>query len=244
MDETKMPFTEHLEELRRRLIICLIALGGGFGVSYIFSKRIYEFLAKPLTDLLPEQSSMIFTGLTEAFLTYIKVSLLAGLFLASPVILFQIWKFIAPGLYPNEKRYAIPFVFFSTIFFVGGGLFGYYLVFPWGFRFLIGFASDSIRAMPSMREFLSLSAKLVIAFGVIFELPVFSLFLARIGVISAESMARFRKYAILIIFVAAAAITPPDIITQLMMAGPLIVLYELSILVARIFQRRDRKLEG
>ncbi len=236
--DQKMPFTEHLEELRHRLIVCFIAVGIGFVFCYFFAKQIFEILMRPLLQVLPPEESLIFTALPEAFFTYLKVSLLAGIGLASPVIIYQFWRFIAPGLYHRERRALLPIVLFSTFFFVGGALFGYFVVFPFGFKFFIGFASDNIRAMPSIREYLKFAAKLLFAFGFIFELPLFTFFLARLGLVNAEMLRSKQKYSILVIFMLAAILTPPDIVTQVMMAGPLLLLYELSIWIAKIFGRK------
>ncbi|UCE84535.1 MAG: twin-arginine translocase subunit TatC [Deltaproteobacteria bacterium] len=238
-----MPFTEHLEELRRRLIICFVAVGVGFVICYFFSKQLFEILMRPLLQVMPPEESLIFTALPEAFFTYLKVALLAGIGLASPVIIYQFWRFIAPGLYHKERRALMPIVLFSTFFFVGGALFGYFVVFPFGFKFFIGFASDNIRAMPSIREYLKFAAKLLFAFGFIFELPLFTFFLARLGLVNAELLRSKQKYAILVIFMLAAILTPPDIVTQVMMAGPLLILYELSIWIAKVFGRKPLDLE-
>ena len=239
MSEEKLPFIAHLEELRKSLIICAVAVGIGFVISYFFSERIFEILMKPLLEVLPSSSSLIFTGLTEAFFTYLKVSFLAGIFVASPVILYQIWSFIAPGLYETEKKHAYPFVIFSTIFFAGGALFGYFMVFPFGFKFFMSFASDVIHPLPSIKEYLSLSTKLLFAFGIVFELPLFILFLSMIGVVNAKMLSSQRKYALVIAFVFSAVLTPPDVVTQLMMAGPVFLLYELSIWVVRAIEKKE-----
>ncbi len=237
-EEEKLPFTDHLEELRRRLIISVIAIAVGFIVSYFFSKQLFEILMKPLIVSLPPKSTLIFTSLPEAFFTYLKVSLLSGIFLASPVVLYEMWAFISPGLYKHEKRYVVPFVLFSSIFFIGGALFGYFVVFPFGFKFFLGFATDYIRPMPTIKEYFGFCAKLLFAFGVIFELPLLVLFLSRIGIVNEKMLRKQRKYAILLVFVASAILTPPDVMTQLMMAGPLLALYEISIWVAKVFGRK------
>jgi len=241
--DSKMPFTEHLEELRRRLIICFVAVGIGFVISYFFAKQIFEILMRPLIKAMPPGEGLIFTALPEAFITYLKVALLTGIGLASPVIIYQFWRFLAPGLYNRERRALFPIVLFSTVFFLGGGLFGYFVVFPFGFKFFIGFASDSIRALPSIREYLKFASKLLFAFGIIFELPLFAFFLARLGLVTAEMLRKKRKYAILIIFMLAAILTPPDVVTQVMMAGPLLVLYEVSIVLAKIVGKKREEEE-
>jgi len=238
VEEGKQTFLEHLEELRRRLIHSLVAVGVAFVICYIFSKDIFSLLMIPLKENLPPDSSMIFTSLPEAFFTYLKVALLAGIFLASPYVLYQIWLFVAPALYSHEKRYVVPFIFFATLFFVGGAAFGYFVVFPYGFKFFLSFATDFIKPAPKIKEYLSFCSTLLLAFGLVFELPVFIFFLAKLGIVDAKTLARHRKYAILIIFTAAAIFTPPDVATQIMMGAPLVILYEMSIWVARIFGKR------
>ncbi|MBN2333800.1 MAG: twin-arginine translocase subunit TatC [Deltaproteobacteria bacterium] len=235
-----MTLTEHLEELRRRLIACFVAVGLAFCGTYYFAKDLFQLLMAPLLAVMPPDQGLIFTGLPEAFFTYLKVALVAAFFIAAPVILYEIWKFVAPGLYSEEKKYILPFVFFSTVFFAGGAMFGYYVVFPFGFRFFVGFATDFIRPLPSVKEYFAFATRMLFAFGVVFELPVFSLFLARIGVINAAMLVRQRKYAFLGVFVISAILTPPDVLSQLMMAGPLMILYEISIIVARIFGKKEK----
>lgn len=233
-----MQLTDHLEELRRRLIFVSVAIAVGTVGSYYFSEDLFRILMAPLLVAMPTDGSLIFTGLTETFFTYLKISLLAGFFIASPVVIFQIWRFSAPGLYAREKRYVFPFVFSATLFFVGGALFGYFVVFPFGFKFFMGFATDFIRPMPSVKEYFSFAVRMLFAFGVVFELPVVTAFLALFGLIRAQTLASKRKYAVLGAFVVAAVLTPPDIVSQLMMAGPIIILYEISIIVARICGRK------
>jgi sec-independent protein translocase protein TatC len=239
-DINKMPFTQHLQELRKRLVICAAAVFVGFLVSYAFKEQLFEVLMIPWIRALPAgEGKLIYTAPHEAFFTYMKVAFLAGLGLATPVILFQIWRFIAPGLYDNEKRYLIPVVFFSAFFFIGGALFGYFFVFPVGFKFFTSFATDTITPMVSTREFLKFSSRILFAFGFVFELPVFTFFLARLGLVSSHFLKRQRKIAVVLIFVIAAMLTPgPDIFSQLLMAGPLLILYELSIWIAYFFGRK------
>lgn len=234
-----MTLTEHLEELRRRLIVCAVAVGLAFCVTYYFSKDLFRLLMAPLLAVMPPEHGLIFTGLPEAFFTYLKVALVAAIFASAPVILYEIWRFVAPGLYSREKKYILPFVLLSTIFFVGGALFGYYVVFPYGFSFFVGFATDFIRPMPSVKEYFSFASRMLFAFGVVFELPVFTMFLSRIGLINYKMLTRQRKYAFLAVFVVSAILTPPDVMSQLMMAGPLLILYEISIIVARIFGKKQ-----
>jgi sec-independent protein translocase protein TatC len=239
MDE-KQPFLAHLEELRRRLITCAIAIGIGFVISYFFSKQLFSLLVLPLVKVLPADSQLIFTSLPEMFITYIKVSLVAGIILAIPVIFYELWMFIVPALYQKEKRYLIPFVLFSSILFILGALFGYLVVFPYGFKFFISFATEDIQALPSVKQYFSFAIRLLLAFGLVFEMPVVVLFLARIGLITPDAMKRFRKFAILCSFILAAILTPPDVATQIMMALPIIILYELSILISKgVYRKKE-----
>ena len=239
MDE-KQPFLAHLEELRRRLITCAIAIGIGFVISYFFSKQLFSLLVLPLVKVLPADSQLIFTSLPEMFITYIKVSLVAGIILAIPVIFYELWMFIVPALYQKEKRYLVPFVMFSSILFILGTLFGYLIVFPYGFKFFISFATEDIQALPSVKQYFSFAIRLLLAFGLVFEMPVVVLFLARIGLITPDAMKRFRKFAILCSFILAAILTPPDVATQIMMALPIIILYELSILISKgVYRKKE-----
>lgn len=240
MDEKKLPLTSHLAELRKRLILSFVSVGVGFIVCYAFSQNLFDLLSRPLLKMMPSGSTLIFTSVAEAFFTYMKVAFIAGLMLASPFVLFQIWAFVAPGLYRHEKRYVIPFVTAGSFFFILGILFAYFIAIPVGFRFLLGYATDFIKPMPSMKEYLSFSIKFLLAFGLVFEFPVVLVLLARIGVVDANMMARHRKYAILLIFIFAAVMTPPDIISQLLMAIPLMGLYELSILLSKIFGKKPK----
>lgn len=241
----KMPFTAHLTELRRRLIICFIAIGIGFGVCYYFSKPIFRVMMLPLLDVLPEGERLIYTGLPEAFFTYLKVGFWGGVILSLPVIFHQLWNFVAPGLYRHERRLVVPFVFFATLLFVVGGFFGYFVVFPFGFKFFMGFSDDTIRALPSVQQYFSLALKLLLGFGVIFELPLIMVFLGKMGLVNAGFLARGRKFAVLLIFVVAAILTPPDVISQILMALPLLVLYEISIVLVRMIgKKKEQKAEA
>ena len=239
MDEKKLPLTTHLQELRKRLILSFIAVGGGFALCYAFAEKIFDILAAPLLKMMPTGGSLIFTSVAEAFFTYMKVAFISGLILASPFVLYQIWAFVAPGLYRHEKKYVVPFVLAGSFFFAIGILFAYYVALPIGFKFLLGFATDFIKPLPSMKEYLSFSIKFLLAFGLVFEFPVVLVLLARIGVVDAKTLARQRKYAILLIFIFAAIITPPDIISQVIVALPMIGLYELSILLSKLFGKKS-----
>jgi sec-independent protein translocase protein TatC len=241
MKDEKQPFMGHLEELRRRLVVCAIAIGIGFVISYIFSKQLFSLLILPLTKVLPAESSLIFTSLPEMFIAYIKVALIAAIILAIPIIFYELWMFLAPALYQGEKRYLIPFVSFSSILFVAGSLFGYLVVFPYGFQFFLSFATEDIQALPSVKQYFSFAIRLLLAFGLVFELPVVAFFMTKIGLINPESMKRFRKFAILCSFIVSAILTPPDVATQIMMALPLIVLYEVSIIISRGAHRKKKE---
>jgi sec-independent protein translocase protein TatC len=245
MDEgEKQPFLSHLEELRKRLVAISIGVGVAFVICYIFSERLFQYLILPLKTVLPKGDRLIFTNLPEMFITYLKVSLIAGILLAAPFIFYELWLFIAPGLYQREKKYVIPFVLFSTILFVGGSLFGYFVVFPFGFKFFLGFSNEYVKALPSVKQYFSFSIKLLFAFGIVFELPVVVFFLTKIGLVTADFLKKQRKYAILLTFVIAAILTPPDVATQCMMAGPLIVLYEISILISKMAGRKKQDEEA
>jgi sec-independent protein translocase protein TatC len=239
--DAKSPFTEHLGELRDRLIRSFIAVGVGFAASYAFKEKLFQILTAPLVNAMEASGNarMIFTGLPEAFFTYLKVSLLAGIVVATPVLFYEFWMFVSPGLYRNEKKYLLPIVLLSVFFFALGSSFGYFIVFPYGFQFFLGFATDTIQAMPSMKEYLSFASKMLLAFGFVFELPLVLTFMARMGLVTVPFLKKNRKYAVLLFFVGAALITPPDVITQVMMALPLMVLYEISILGAKIFGKKS-----
>ena len=230
--DDKQPFMGHLEELRKRLIACAIAIGAGFAVSYFFAEELFQILIAPLRAVLPEGDRLIFTALPEMFFTYLKVAFISGIMLVAPYIFYQLWLFIAPGLYKNEKKYVIPFVIISTLLFVGGALFGYFVVFPFGFKFFISFTNEYVKALPSVKQYFGFAVKLLFAFGIVFELPVVIFFLTKMGVVTPALLRKNRKYAILMTFIVAAILTPPDVITQCMMAGPLIILYEIGILVS------------
>jgi len=237
--EEKMPFTFHLDELRKRLIRILIAVGIGFVACWYLREWLFQVITAPLVRVLPQNSHMIYTSLPEAFFNYMKISFYASLFLTSPFTLYQLWKFVSPGLYPTEKKYVAPFVISSTILFIGGVLFGYYLALPPAYSFFVEFSSDFLKPMFSLKEYLSLSLKLLLAFGLSFELPVFIFFMAKIGIVSSKTLAKQRRYAILVIFVAAAILTPsPDAVTQIIMAIPLMILYEFSIFIARFAEKK------
>lgn len=241
MEDEKLPFTQHLEELRKRLIICIATVFVGFILSYAFSQQLFEFLAEPAKPFLKDGDSFIYTGLTEGFFTYLKLALFAGIFLACPVIFYQIWCFVAPGLYQHEKKYALPFLVLSTLFFIAGASFCYFVVFPIACKFFSTYANEFIRMNLKLNEYLTFSCKLILAFGIIFELPIFVLFLAKLGIVNAAQLRSNRKFVLVGVFVIAAFLTPPDVVSQVLMALPLIVLYEISIIVAGLFGRKKQE---
>lgn len=239
-EEKPMTLMGHLGELRTRLVRCAIAVAIAFVGCYTFAEQLFEELCRPLVAALPEGSKLIFTALPEAFFVYLQVGFVAALFVASPYIFYQIWAFIAPGLYEEEKRFIIPLAACSAGFFLLGASFCFLVVFPFAFTFFLGFANESIAAMPSLSEYLGFALKLLIAFGLIFEMPLFSFFLSYMGIISADLMRRVRRYAILAIFIIAAILTPPDVMSQLLMATPMVLLYEVSIWVAAACGKRKK----
>lgn len=243
-NEEKQPFLRHLEELRKRLIASAIAVGIGFAICYFFSERIFLVLISPLNAVMPEGDQLIFTALPEMFFAYLKVAFVSGILMASPYLFYQMWMFVSPGLYKQERSLVVPFVIASTLLFVGGALFGYFVVFPFGFKFFIGFSNEYVKALPSVKQYFGFALKLLFAFGVVFELPVIIFFLTKLGLVTTELLKKKRKYAILMTFVAAAILTPPDVITQCMMAGPLIILYEVGIIVSRFARKKEVVEEG
>jgi len=239
--DEKSPLLRRLGEVRKRLVRAAVALGIGFAVCYGFSEKLFELLAYPLKVNMAPGDRLIYTGLPEMFFVYIKTAMVAGLLLAAPYVFYQIYLLVAPGFYQKEKKNVILFVLCSTVLFVGGSLFGYFVVFPYGFRFFLAFSNDYLRALPSVKQYFSLAVKLLFGFGFVFELPVVSFFLSRMGVVTADFLRQKRRYAILLIFVIAAFLTPPDVISQFLMAIPLVVLYELSILIATLAGKKKKE---
>jgi sec-independent protein translocase protein TatC len=234
--DDRMPFMEHLGELRVRIVRSLYGVLAGAAIALPFSQYIVDWLARPVTRL---GYDLVFTAPAEAFWVQMKVGLFAGLFLAAPVILWQVWSFIAPGLHEQEKKYAAPFVIIGSLMFVAGGSFALFVVTPYALSFLLGYARTGLRPMITIQNHIDFLLKFTLAFGLVFELPLALTLLARMGVVTARTLARHRKYAVLGAFVTAAILTPtPDAFNQALMAGPLIVLYEVGIVAARIFGRR------
>jgi sec-independent protein translocase protein TatC len=237
----EMTFLEHLEDLRKRLFYSFAALFIGFIPGWIFSKDLYKILARPVTQYLPEGTKLAFTSLTAPFMLYMKVAFLASLFVMSPFVFLQLWYFIAPGLYQKEKKYAIPFVLMTTFFFSLGALFGYLIVFPWACRFFLALGSD-FQPVIKVDEYFGFTLRVLLGIALVFELPTLIFFLAKMGIVTAGWMVRNFKYAVLLVFVIAAVITPtPDIITQSIVAIPMLALYGLSILIALVVGRGKEK---
>jgi sec-independent protein translocase protein TatC len=230
-----MSFLEHLDELRRRIIHALLAIALGVFVGFFFINRLVDFLLAPTRRLLPAGSKMIYTQPGEAFSLYVQVALIAGTVLAAPYVMYQVWLFIAPGLYANEKRLAIPFVLMSTLGFVGGAAFNHYIVFPWMMAFFASFNTPDLNFLPKLEDVFSLYTKMLLGMGVVFQMPTLIFFLAKMKLVTWRFLARSFKYAVLIIFIAAAILTPSgDFVTQAIFAAPMVGLYLLGILIAWI----------
>ena len=232
-EEARMPIIAHLKELRVRLIRSLVALTLGFIIAYLIVDYLFQALTWPIREVSNNKVLLIGTGVGEAFFTKIKVALIAALFIASPAVLYEIWKFIAPGLHQSERRMVAPFVIFGSVFFLLGGYFCWAVVFKVGYAFFLSqYASIGVTPTIRISEYLAFSAKLLLAFAITFEMPIFAFFLARVGLIDHRMMVKQGRYAIVIIFIVAAALTPPDMISQFLLSIPLLVLYGLSIGVA------------
>ena len=225
---------DHLEELRHRLIVIVAGVAVGFAASYGFSQQILFFLQRPLP------TKLVFIAPTEAFLVNIKVALYAALFLSAPLILFEVWKFVAPGLYEHERRYSYPFLIISTVLFLVGGFFAYFVILPVVLHFLITQGGDLWKPTITLSSYLAFCMKLILAAGLLFEFPVLIYFLTKVGVVTPEFLVKNRKYALLAAFIIAAVLTPPDVFSQILLAVPLFLLFEVSILVAkRVTSARD-----
>jgi len=239
-----MSFLEHLDELRQRLIKSLLSLVVGFALCWGFAEQIFAIMTQPMREAHPGVT-FIYTQPTEAFLLYMKMSFFVGIFVVSPYILYQVWAFVAPGLYRHEKVYAIPFVLFGSLFFVGGAAFGHFILFPVTFRFLGEFAGDNMDFLPKVSEYYSFYSWFLLSLGAVFQLPVLIFVLARIGIVSAGFLLRKSKYAVLGAFILSAVITPTaDVVTQSLLALPMLGLYLFGILVAWAFGKPRRHPEA
>lgn len=230
MVDKRLTFTEHLEEFRARIIKSVIAIIIASCVVYNFVDKIYGNLVKPVGRL-------VFIAPQEAFITRIKIAFFGGLFFALPIVLYQLWRFISVGLKPSERKYTLLFGPLSFVFFTLGAAFGYYLIVPIGIKFLLGFATDQLTPMLTVSKYISFVGMLTFAFGLVFELPLLSLFLTKIGVVTPHFLSTKRRQAIVLIFIVAAILTPPDVITQFLMAIPLLILYEMGIIFSKIAYR-------
>jgi sec-independent protein translocase protein TatC len=241
----KMSFLDHLDELRRRIIYAVIAIVIGFLIACIFITDLFEFVMGPMKANLPADQTLIYTEPTEALMLYVKIAVLAGLLIASPAVMSQVWLFIAPGLYAHEKKLAIPFVVLSSICFIAGSAFAHYIVFPLTWAFFQSFSSDTITFMPRIEPAFGLYVKLMLVFGAIFQMPTLILFLARMGLVTARFLIRNMKYAILVMFILGAVLSPgTDPVGQALMAGPMFLLYLVSIGLAWLFGKKRKTEEA
>lgn len=234
-----MSLLAHLEELRKRIIRALLAIVVAFLGCWFFAEPIFQFLARPIYRYLPEGSKLTFLGVTDPFILYIKVAALAGVFLASPVVLFQVWRFVAPGLYRKEKYYSVPFVFAGTFFFIAGGAFAYFVAFPFAIEFLLGMGEE-FEAMITIERYFGFLLMVILGLGLMFEVPIIIFMLARLGVVTPRFLMRHFRWAVLLIFIAAAILTPtPDIVNLCIFALPTIGLYLLGVAAAALVSRRS-----
>ena len=247
LDDSKAPLIEHLIELRQRLLWSVAALFVAFLVSMFFADQIFGILVQPLTDAFPAgQGKLIYTKLYEAFFVEIKVAMFAAFFIAFPIISNQLWAFVAPGLYANEKKAFLPFLVATPVLFMAGASLAYFIVMPTAFRFFLGFEGTvgglQQEALPAMGDYLSLVMQFILAFGVCFQLPVLLLLLNRAGIVSREQLKGARRYMIVGAFALAAILTPPDVVSQLMLGIPLVMLYEVSLLIMWFTERKKKEI--
>ena len=233
----------HIADLRKRLTISTITVVIMFFACFTFYEPIFEWMMAPVKHALPAGTSMIAVEIQETFFTAMKVAFFGGFIISLPVIFWQLWLFLAPGLYDHEKKLVVPFVFFATLMFLLGASFAYYIVVPVGFDFLIAFGNSVVSVLPSIGKYVGFFTKLLIGFGIAFELPVITFFLAKIGLVNDQMLKDFFRYAVVLIFIVAAVLTPPDVISQVLMAAPLLILYGVSIYIAKVFNPAQKEEE-
>ena len=233
----------HIADLRKRLVISSITVVIMFFACFSFYEPILEWMMAPVKHALPTVTSMIAVEIQETFFTAMKVAFFGGFIISLPVIFWQLWLFLAPGLYDHEKKLVVPFVFFATLMFLLGASFAYYIVVPVGFDFLIAFGNSVVSVLPSIGKYVGFFTKLLIGFGIAFELPVITFFLAKIGLVNDQMLKDFFRYAVVLIFIVAAVLTPPDVISQVLMAAPLLILYGVSIYIAKVFNPAQKEEE-
>jgi sec-independent protein translocase protein TatC len=239
--DERSPFLQHLEELRGRLITSLAGVAVGFAASYWKIREIFAFLVRPLEASMREDSAIVMIKMTEGFLTYLKLAFYTGILTASPLVIYQVWAFVSPGLYKREKKAVVPLVVVSSILFLVGVTFAYSIVLPFGIKYLLEFVGDQVQATLSMSSYVSFSCLFMILFGVVFQLPLVMLVLSRLGIVKGSQLARNRKYVLLICFMVGAMLTPPDVISQTLMAVPVLLLFEISIWLVRLSESMRRK---
>jgi sec-independent protein translocase protein TatC len=237
--DEKQRFFSHLKELRDRILICVIAVGIAFVVTYYFKEKIFLFLMEPFIKVMPLKSSFIFTGLTEAFVTYFKISIVSSLFLVLPVILYEFWSFVSPGLYEKEKRYVYPFMFWGSLCFLAGMAFCYFVIMPVLYKFFVSYSTEFIIPLPDLKSYMNLTLKMLALFGLLFEIPLVAYYLAKAGIINYKVLASKRRYAILAIFIVSAIIATSDAAGLIMVAVPLWGLYEISIIIVKLFGKKE-----
>lgn len=235
------PIRAHLIELKKRLTVAVVVYLLGVIVLMNFSNVIYDFISLPLREALPKGSSMVFIGAPDVFFTYLKIALLASLFATSPITLYQAWAFVAPGLYRHEKQAFVGYFISSFVLLIAGGAFAYFVVFPLAFKFFLGFANEHIQALPAVKEYLSFALKLLFAFGLSFQIPIILMLLSRMELVNPDNIAKKRRFVVLGIFVFAALLTPPDAISQIMLAIPMMVLFEVGLYLARLGRKKAAK---
>ena len=241
-NDQETPLVTHLRELRHCLVKSIMAIALTMTICAFYSREIFQLLAQPLKNALPATSFLIATHPVEAWLTYFKTTVLAGFFAASPVLFYQFWKFIAPGLYKNEQRLSLVFVIFSTLLFVGGSLFGYFVIFPLGFDYFVSVvAGTDIHFLPRMEDYLSFASMMLLAFGLSFELPLLVYFLALADLVTLSTLVAIRKYVIVLALIVAAVLTPPDVVSQVLLGIPLIALYEVGLLAVFVREKLSKK---